>query len=179
MVTTFTRSMWLAFVCAMIAPAVAGCDKADKPGAATGATQPGGEAGGTGTSAGAAAKDECPTEAQVQEVIGSPVKRLKGFGCSYQSADGKTDVSIMIAGAGSAEQLLKEMRESAAPYPDAKVEPVTGIGEKAHMFAVPGRATCLAVAGSKSYWVEISSPGGGGATDRKPQVMRVMRLLIR
>ena len=200
MLTIVPRLMLIAVVAAVFAPALVGCDSRDKPNATQPATQPGaadaakGDAkDGAGTSiggastrgaatrgsaAGAAAKDGCPTEAEIAAVIGSPVKRLKGFGCSYESADGETHVSIIIAAAASADKLLEEMRETAAAYPNAKVEPVADVGERAHMYGTRGQATCVAVAGGKAYWVDVSS-AGGAAVDRKPQVIQILRLLMR
>ena len=173
-----TRSSPFALVALFAAGMLAGCDRAEQPAAGPAATQSAATRSASG-SGGSGARDRCPTEAEIAAVIGSPVKRLKGAGCSYQSEDEKTDVSILIMGAGSGEQLLGELKESAAGSPNAKVEPVAGIGDSAHMYAVPGRATAVAVGGGKSYWVEVSSVGGDSKVDRQPQVIQILRLLMR
>src|SRR5688572_20568951 len=82
---TGTRSILLALVACLVACALGGCDRGDQPagGSATtqsAATQPGARGGGGG--AGAGARDGCPTEAEIAAVIGTPVKRLRGAGCS-------------------------------------------------------------------------------------------------
>jgi hypothetical protein len=171
---TNLRSILLAVVVSLAAGTLAGCDGGDKPAATPAATPTPAPAAG-----GAAARDACPTEAEIAAVIASPVKRLKGGGgCVFQSEDEKTDVSIMILGAASGEQLLKELRESAAARPNVNVEPVTGIGDSANMYATPGQAAAVAMGGGKSFYVDISSPGGG-SPDRKPQVIQILRLLMR
>jgi hypothetical protein len=166
---TDLRSILLAVVVSLAAGMFAGCDGGDQP-AGTPATTP--------AAGGAAAKDACPTEAEIAAIVGSPVKRLKGAGCTYQSEDDKLDVSILIMGAASGDQLLKELRESAAQRPGANVESVPGVGESANMYATPGQASAVAVGGGKAYFVEISSIGGA-TTDRKPQVIQILRLLMR
>jgi hypothetical protein len=176
-----TRSILFALVVCLAAGVPAGCDRGDKPAdrpAATQSTAGGGASTGAASAGGAAARDACPTEAEIAAVIGSPVKRLKGIGCSYQSEDKQTDVSILITGAAGGDKLLEEMRETAGRRPNVKVEPVAGIGERAHMYATPGQATAVAVGGGKAYWVDISSVGGA-AVDRKPQVIQILRLLMR
>ena len=170
-----TRSILFALVTLLAAGMLAGCDRGEQPAAGPAATQ----STATQSGAGGGARDGCPTEAEIAAVIGSPVKRLRGAGCSYQSEDEKTDVSILITGAASGEKLLAELRESAAGRPNAKVEPVAGIGEWAHLYAAPGMATAVAVGGGKAYWVEISSVGGDSKADRKPQVIQILRLLMR
>ena len=174
-----TRSILFALVTLLAARMLAGCDRGEQPAAGPAATQSTATQSAAGGDGAAGTRDGCPTEAEIAGVIGSPVKRLRGAGCSYQSEDEKTDVSILIAAAASGEKLLAELRESAAGRPNAKVEPVAGIGEWAHLYAAPGMATAVAVGGGKAYWVDISSVGGDSKVDRKPQVIQILRLLMR
>jgi hypothetical protein len=94
-------------------------------------------------------------------VIGSAVKRLKGAGCTYQSEDGKTDVSILISGAGSGDKLLEEMRETARAHPDVKVERSGGSGSGRTSAARPVRRPPLQRAGEKL--IGSTSPQSEGA----------------
>jgi len=184
MTTKTSGHMVLALCAALAMAAVGGCDRGDQPATLPAAAN--GPAGGAAAAdeagapgrAGAAVRDACPTEAEIAAVVGTPVKRLKGFGCSYQSEDGNTDVSILIAAASQGDQLLQEMRETAQSRPDAQVEPVAVAGERAHLYGTRGQATAVAVAGGKAYWVDISSPGGSD-TDRKPQVLQILKMLMR
>jgi hypothetical protein len=157
---------------------MAGCDGGSATAQTPAPTQPTTSGSAAAQPQAGAAKDGCPTEAEIAAVIGSPVKRLKGIGCSYQAED-ESDVSILIAAAGSADQLLSEMRETASAFPDAKVEQIQGVGERAHMFATTGRASAVAVNAGKAFFVEISANGGPNKSDRKPQVIQVLRLLMR
>ena len=93
--------------------------------------------------------------------------------CAYQAADDSFDVSVLITGASAGDQLLKELRESAADSPGATVEKLP-VGDTAHGYATARQASAVMVAGGKSYYVEVSHTSGPPG-DPRGEVLKILK----
>lgn len=120
--------------------------------------------------------EACPPDAEISEVIGNPVQgRPWGPGCFYESADFETSVSIMRIAAGSAEQVEREMRDSAAER-GTEVQTID-VGDRGLAWGAPGMGQGYAVAGDRGWMLDISTMSAGSG-DRTTAVIRILEMMI-
>jgi hypothetical protein len=124
----------------------------------------------------AEAGDACPSDAEISEVVGNAVQgRPWGPGCFYETADFDASVAIMRIAAGSADQVEREMRESAAER-GVEVQAIE-VGERGHAWGQPGMGQGYAVSGDRGWMLDISTMSGGDE-DRTAAVIRILEMMI-
>lgn len=122
------------------------------------------------------ASDECPSDAEIGAVVGNPVQgRPWGPGCFYESADFEASVAIMRIAAGSADQVEREMRESAAER-GLEVQAID-VGDRGHAWGAPGMGQGYAVSGDRGWMLDITTMSGGNE-DRTAAVIRILEMMI-
>jgi hypothetical protein len=120
--------------------------------------------------------EACPSDAEISEVVGNPVQgRPWGPGCFYESADFEASVAIMRIAAGSADQVEREMRESAAER-GLEVQAID-VGDRGHAWGAPGMGQGYAVSGDRAWMLDISTMSGG-SEDRTGAVVRILEMMI-
>jgi hypothetical protein len=120
--------------------------------------------------------EACPSDEEISEVVGNPVQgRPWGPGCFYESADFEASVSIMRIAASSADQVEREMRESAAER-GLEVQAID-VGDRGHAWGAPGMGQGYAVSGDRGWMLDISTMSGG-SEDRSAAVIRILEMMI-
>ncbi len=124
----------------------------------------------------APANEACPSDEEISEVLGNPVKgRPWGPGCFYEAADFESSVAIMRIAASSADQVEREMRETAAPR-GGELEAID-VGDRGHAWGAPGMGQGYAVSGDRGWMLDISTTSGG-SEDRKAAVIQILEMMI-
>lgn len=120
--------------------------------------------------------EACPSDEEISEVVGNPVQgRPWGPGCFYESADFEASVAIMRIAAGSADQVEREMRESAAER-GLEIQAID-VGDRGHAWGAPGMGQGYAVSGDRGWMLDISTTSGG-SEDRTAAVIRILEMMI-
>jgi len=165
------RSRLLAYLI-LVAAVSAGCG-----GGETEAPQTTAEAGDEPASEpSAAAPDACPPEADIVAIVGHPVQTKPGGAlCFYETDDFAASVTIMRITPGQADQVLQEMRDSAAPYGSEVV--AIDVGDRGHVWDSPGYGQGYAIAGDRGWLLDVSISMGEG--EEAPQRDAVVELLER
>ena len=140
------------------------------------AAQAGEQASASTESAETFASDGCPTDAEISEVVSDPVQgRPWGSGCFYESADFEASVTIMRIAPGTADQVEREMRETAAER-GLEVQAID-VGDRGHAWGAPGMGQGYAVSGDRGWMLDISTMSGGGE-DRTAAVIRILEMMM-
>lgn len=109
-------------------------------------------------SAAAPAQTSCPSEADVSRIVGITLKRAgAGSSCVYMSDDQESSASLMLRGAASGDQLIKEAREEAEGRQITVESP--GFGDRGAIWSQRGTATGAVVGNGKSAYVVLEMPG--------------------
>jgi len=168
-----SRMFSVLMLAASVLGACGGTSESEEPQAAA---EAGEQASATTGQAEPSASDECPSDAEIAEVVGNPVQgRPWGPGCFYESADFEASVAIMRIAASSADQVEREMRESAAER-GAEVQAIE-VGERGHAWGAPGMGQGYAVSGDRGWMLDISTMSGG-SEDRTAAVIRILEMMI-
>ena len=168
-----SRLLFLLVLAAGVLGACGGTSESEEP-------QPAAEAGeqvsASTEPAEMSASDECPPDAEIAAVVGNPVQgRPWGPGCFYESADFEASVAIMRIAAGSADQVEREMRESAAER-GAEVQAID-VGERGHAWGAPGMGQGYAVSRDRGWMLDITTTSEGNE-DRTAAVIRILEMMI-
>lgn len=124
----------------------------------------------------AASDPSCPSQEEVASAIGFPVQSKPwGMGCYYETPDFEASVSIMRILAGQADQVEREMRESAEPY-GAEVAAIE-VGDRGHAWTSPAQSQAYAVSGDHGWLLDFTTPGSSGA-DNRAAVVEVLEMMI-
>lgn len=119
---------------------------------------------------------ECPPDSEIAGIVGAPVARGPGGSmCFYQTADFAVSVTIMRITAGQADQLEREMRDSASPYA-AEVGPID-VGDRGSAWGSPGYGQGYAIEGDRGWLVDVTD-SSSGSTDKKAEVIRFLEWLM-
>lgn len=126
----------------------------------------------------AAAMDACPPEADIVAIVGHPVEAKPGGAlCFYETGDFAASVTIMRITPGQADQVLQEMRDSAAPYGSEVV--VIDVGDRGHAWSSPGYGQGYAIAGDRGWLLDVSiSTGEGAEASQRDAVVELLEGMI-
>ncbi len=130
----------LAFACGRDAPPAASADGAPRRTAA------------------APAPNHCPDAADVSRIVGATLKfTAHGTSCVYMSDDQEFNASLILGGAGSGDQLIRETREEAEGRQMTVESP--GFGDRGAIWSQRGAAAGAVVGNGKSAYVVLEMPG--------------------
>ncbi len=164
------------FVFVMLVAVLGGCGGTNESAEPQATAEAGNQAFATTEPAESSASDECPSDAEIAEVVGNPVQgKPWGPGCIYEAADFESSVALMRIAAGSADQVEREMRESAAPR-GAEVQAIE-VGERGHAWGAPGMGQGYAVSGDRGWMLDISTTSGS-SEDRTAAVIQILEMMI-
>lgn len=165
----------LVILLALAAGALVACDRADE-GADEAMTGDTAESQPEGAELAEAASDAaCPSQEEVASTIGFAVQSKPwGTGCYYETPDFETSVSIMRISAGQADQVEREMRESAEPY-GAEVT-VIEVGNRGHAWTSPGQSQAYAVSGDQGWMLDFTT--STGSADNRAAVVQILEVVI-
>ena len=150
----------LAFACGRDARPAASADAAPK--ASAGATAP--------------AQKACPDAAVVSHALGTTVKFTgQGTGCMYTTDDETYESSMILGGAGSGAQLMREVQEEADGRQARTESP--GVGDRGLMWAARGNAAGAVVGNGKSAYVEVTMDSKDPAAT-KAALLELLRKVI-
>jgi hypothetical protein len=135
----------------------------------------------SGVTSGATA--ECPAEAEVSTIVGSPVKKVVGVsvvvatGCSYQAVDrgSGADVQITTGPALIADDELKSF-ESDAGTQGVQSTPIP-IGSRGRVYGGEQRSAAITVDGSRLVEVEVFG-ASGPIGDRQAAALALLQRVL-
>ena len=109
-------------------------------------------------SAATPAQTNCPGQADVSRIVGITLKLTgPGSSCVYMSDDQESSASLMLRGAASGDQLIKEAREEAEGRQITVESP--GFGDRGAIWSQRGTATGAVIGNGKSAYVVLEMPG--------------------
>ncbi|HUF89619.1 MAG TPA: hypothetical protein VMR66_06525 [Gemmatimonadota bacterium] len=120
----------------------------------------------------------CPPEGDIVAIVGHPVQAKPGGAlCFYETDDFAASVTIMRITPGQADQVLQEMRDSAAPYGSEVV--AIDLGDSGHAWGSPGYGQGYAIAGDRGWLLDVSiSMGEGEEASQRDAVVELLERVI-
>ena len=97
-----------------------------------------------------------------------------GGGCYYETADFEASVTIMRIAPSQADQVEREMRESAAPY-DAEIAEID-VGDRGQAWGSPGYGQGYAVLGERAWIADVSVVAG--SEDERDAVVEILGMMF-
>lgn len=169
-----TRNGWSLFGILFVAAGIASCGNGDEPGGADEPAQADSAEAET-PSAAASTDAACPAATDVAAAVGHPVEsKPYGGGCYYETADFDATVTIMRIAPSQADQVEREMRESAAPY-DAEITSIE-VGDRGQAWGSPGYGQGYAVLGERAWIADVSLAAGG--EDQRETVIQILEMMF-